>query len=830
MKSRAKNTMRNKDYKIDIEIYLVFILVIGISVFNAIYSSLNTTKNQEMNSKIMAVDIPSLQALENMNLIVTRSEMYTTNWTYIVNSREDKEKLKTLQTVEYPALKNRILDLMAEWKDSENTESTKSIFLDFEKLISYQKQIMAGLVKFDDYQDPMKKFSAEEIVESQIIPRTSQIVFRLNNVIANKKNQADILHATMRASYRTLIWSVLGIALMVVMVILFAAFYLSNNMIVPLMKLKNHILQMGKGEVPNVAMSAKKNAVGLMTEAVRKLSDSIKRTASFAHNIGEGNFKIEFEPLGPNDELGNALIQMRGRLRQTNEELSNQSTLLQASEEELKKSNTELKENSKLVEEQNERLEQAREALSIKVKELELNSKYKSEFLANMSHELRTPLNSVLILAKLLTENKNGSLTEKEIEYAKVIHKSGGDLLMLINDVLDLSKIEAGKIELRLTNESVKQMKDDMKSLFDEVANQKKIDFNIDVHADVPEFIVTDKLRIEQIIKNLLSNAFKFTGAGGYVKLKIKPAETHTQFKSRNLIRKNNVIEFSVTDSGIGIPLDQQQIIFEAFQQADGSINRKYGGTGLGLSISRMLVTLLGGELQLVSEKDKGSTFSLFVPLESSHADSADGDQKQNRNEKIQGGKIASDKEMIEKLTGNSSDNWRNDSNFTKAGNHKEDYLREKDLALQSTKSYAIRQNKLSQKMYEQLQNKSILIIDGEMRNIYALTGLLEQQGMNVVAAVDGRDALIKIGKHHHFDIVLLDCMIVETEGTETIREIRKQKKLEKVPIIVQSPKEVPAEKEKWIQAGASDQIIKQTNAEQLLSLMSVWLYKEQTN
>ncbi len=829
MKAPGKNTMRNKDYKIDIEIYVVFILVIGISVFNAIYSSLNITKNQEMNSKIMAVDIPSLQALENMNLIVTRSEMYTTNWTYIVNSREDKEKLKTLQSVEYPALKNRILELMSEWKDSENTESTKNIFLDFEKLISYQKQIMSGLVKFDDYQDPMKKFSAEEIVESQIIPRTSQIVFRLNNVIANKKNQADVLHATMRASYRTLIWSVLGIALMVVMVILFAAFYLSNNMIVPLMKLKNHILQMGKGEVPNVAMSDKKNAVGLMTEAVRKLSDSIKGTANFAHNIGEGNFKMEFEPLGPNDELGNALIQMRKRLRQTNEELSNQSTLLQSSEEELKKSNTELKENSKLVEEQNDRLEQAREALSIKVKELELNSKYKSEFLANMSHELRTPLNSVLILAKLLTENKNGSLTEKEIEYARVIHKSGGDLLMLINDVLDLSKIEAGKIELRLSNESVQQMKDDMKSLFAEVANQKKIDFSIEVHSGVPEYIVTDKLRIEQVIKNLLSNAFKFTGAGGSVKLKIRSAERNTRFKNQNLALNRNVIEFSVTDSGIGIPPEQQQIIFEAFQQADGSINRKYGGTGLGLSISRMLVILLGGELQLVSEKDKGSTFFLFVPVKSPQTNLVDGDEKQNRNEKTVGGKVVNvnDQELIDKLTDTASNERQNDPKFTKASNQKEDYLREKDRVLQSTKSYSIRQNKLSQKMYEQLQNKRILIVDSEMRNIYALTGLLEQQGMSVVAAVDGKDALIKIEKHQYFDIVLLDCVIAEAGDAETIREIRKHKKLDTIPVIVQSSKEIPGEKEKWIQAGASDQITKQTNCEQLLSLMSVWLYKE---
>jgi signal transduction histidine kinase/CheY-like chemotaxis protein len=808
--------MRNKDYKIDLEIYVVFILAISISVFNAIYSSLNITRNQEMSNKIMTVDIPSLQALENMNLIVTRSQMYTTNWAYIVSSREDKEKLKALQLKEYPALKDKTTELMAEWKDAENIEITKGIFGDFEKLISYQKQVMEGLVRFDDYQDPMKKFAAEEIVESEIIPRTSQIILKLNRVIANKKNQADSLHIAMRASYRTLIWSVLGIAITVVMVILFAAFYLSNNMIVPLMKLKNHILQMGKGEVPDIALSRKKNAMGLMTEAVRKLSDSIKKTAGFAHNIGEGNFKIEFEPLGPHDELGSALVQMRDRLRKTNEELSNQSQLLQSSEEELKKSNTELKENTRLVEEQNERLEQAREALSIKVKELELNSKYKSEFLANMSHELRTPLNSVLILAKLLTENKNNALTEKETEYARVIHKSGSDLLMLINDVLDLSKIEAGKIELRLANENVKQIKDDMQSLFAEVANQKKIDFSIEIDPAVPEFIVTDKLRIEQIIKNLLSNAFKFTKEYGTVRFNIKPADRNTGFKNQNLLQCENVIEFSVSDSGIGIPLDQQQIIFEAFQQADGSINRKYGGTGLGLSISRMLVSLLGGELQLVSEKDKGSTFFLFVPAETLQKEL----NAENNPDEIKDIKVLMKEAMRQNFRGNAKG-----KNIKHEAQQGENYLSRREKMF-NTKATSKSADNLSPKMYELFRDKKALIIDGNMRNIYALTGLLEYHGMQVIAAVDSKDAWIKIEKHKSFDIIIMDSTMPEM-GCATILKIRSCEELKSVPVIVQTPNEKHGEKERWIQAGASNYTDKQMEGQQLISLMSVWLYKE---
>ena len=291
-------------------------------------------------------------------------------------------------------------------------------------------------------------------------------------------------------------------------------------------------------------------------------------------------------------------------LLRTNEELSNQSRLLQASEEELKQGNIEMKIKARELEQKNEILEQAREAISIKAKELELNNRYKSEFLANMSHELRTPLNSVLILAKLLSENKDKNLTDKQAEYARVIHKSGNDLLLLINDILDLSKIEAGKIELMPEQTSIEQVKSDIRSLFTEVANEKEIDFEIENHSELPETIFTDRVRLEQIIKNLLANAFKFTPAKGKITLKIKRPDRVTLFSNPSLRGQKNIIEFSVTDTGIGIPAEKQALIFEAFQQADGSTSRKYGGTGLGLSISKMLVSMLGGEMQLISEQN----------------------------------------------------------------------------------------------------------------------------------------------------------------------------------------------------------------------------------
>jgi signal transduction histidine kinase len=264
-------------------------------------------------------------------------------------------------------------------------------------------------------------------------------------------------------------------------------------------------------------------------------------------------------------------------------------------------------------------LEQAREALILKARELELNSKYKSEFLANMSHELRTPLNSLLILAKLLTENKNNNLNEKESEYARVIHKSGSDLLSLINEILDLSKIEAGKLEMVMQKSEPMSIKKNMLDLFSPLANEKKIEFQTEIHSDLPAVFETDQFRLEQVLKNLLSNAMKFTPESGTVALRIKTIQTgkHFQFHAKPLLEASRVIEFSVQDTGIGIAKEKQQSIFEAFSQADGSTSRKYGGTGLGLSISKMLVTMLGGEIKLQSEPGKGSTFIVYLPLDS---------------------------------------------------------------------------------------------------------------------------------------------------------------------------------------------------------------------
>ena len=224
--------MKKESTSIDIEIYFVFIVLIGVSVFNAIYSTVIISRNQEASTGIMTVDVPSLQMLENVNLLAIRSKMYTTNWVYLQSDHEAKEKLKTLHETEYPQLKGELLATMTLWDNNTQQDTLKSVFRNFDELIIYEKQIMQSLVRFDDYEDPVKKFGAEEILENEILPRSTEIISTLNQVIMSRKMQADASHNMMIQSSRNLMWSVLGIAIMIVIVVLLAGFYLSNSIIV----------------------------------------------------------------------------------------------------------------------------------------------------------------------------------------------------------------------------------------------------------------------------------------------------------------------------------------------------------------------------------------------------------------------------------------------------------------------------------------------------------------------------------------------------------------------------------------------------------------------
>jgi signal transduction histidine kinase/DNA-binding response OmpR family regulator/CHASE3 domain sensor protein len=346
---------------------------------------------------------------------------------------------------------------------------------------------------------------------------------------------------------------------------------------------------------------------------IRKIDQDVatllqQASPAIAIAVRSANYRIELQRLLEDTQRKSEELQVQGEeLRVSNEELEEQSRALKESQArleqqqvELEQTNSQLEEQTQQLESQRDDLERANASVQLKARELEQASQYKSDFLANMSHELRTPLNSSLILAKLLADNPHDNLTDEQVKYAQTIQSSGNDLLNLINDILDLSKIEAGHVDIRPEPVPIERLLSGLRQLFQPVAQEKNLDFAINVPKDCPELVLTDPQRLEQILKNLLSNAFKFT-EGGRVSLSLR----------RDTADR---ISFAVTDTGIGISEEQQKRVFGAFHQADGTINRRYGGTGLGLSISRELARLLGGSIQLESREGHGSTFTLSIP------------------------------------------------------------------------------------------------------------------------------------------------------------------------------------------------------------------------
>lgn len=476
-------------------------------------------------------------------------------------------------------------------------------------------------------------------------------------------------------------------------------------------------------------------------------------------------------------------------LRVTNEELEGQAEALKASEErlqaqqeELRVTNEELEEHARAlegqkqsVEQKNELLENSKRQLQDKTEALELSSKYKSEFLSTMSHELRTPLNSILILSGNLAENKGDHLTEKQIEHANVINKAGTDLLDLINDILDLSKVESGKLEMHVEEVEFSSWAKEIGQLFTPVSEDKGLEFNIKVSEELPAVFTSDKKRLNQIIKNLISNALKFTESGS-VGVTVGPVAADEEFLFiEEPVEK--LMAFSVFDTGIGIKKESQKLIFEAFQQSDGAISRQFGGTGLGLTISNQLARFLGGELKVSSEGEGcGSCFTLYVPKEASDT------------------VLSSEAtmELFGKLDVNAEiSDIVDDSEFEKEG-----------LALEAMRASIAPMKDIDH----------ILIIEDDPAFAVALSDLAEEYGLKTTVANDGEEGLAQAKKLLPGGIIL-DVMLPGMNGWEVMEGLQNDPQTKDIPVHFMSGTE---EKEKAIASGAIDFLKKPANKNEI--------------
>ncbi|MFB7053440.1 HAMP domain-containing protein [Streptomyces vinaceus] len=635
--------------------------------------------------------------------------------------------------------------------------------------------------------------------------------------------------------------------------------------------------------------------------------------------------------------------ELLGESQRLTGELQARSAELQVQQEELQRSNAELEEKAALLASQNRdieaknlEIEQARQELEDRAQQLSLASKYKSEFLANMSHELRTPLNSLLILAQLLAQNPTRNLTPKQVEYAGVIHSAGSDLLQLINDILDLSKVEAGKMDINPEAVSLPQLLEYVDATFRPMTTQKSLDFTVTTAPDAPHALHTDDSRLRQVLRNLLSNAVKFTERGG-VELRIEPAAA-TEVPA-GVPGRGPVVAFRVRDTGIGIPERQLASVFGAFQQADGTTSRKYGGTGLGLSISREIAQLLGGAVTAESTPGQGSTFTLYLPVrwaeyekdplpevaapahrgaagaaEAGHpgtpvipaqrqarrllvieerqggllslvAESADRDfAPRHRPAGELGGiqvvGVTSSREAAAALASDSFhcvvleldmpdgealrflDALDGDPalaslpvlahNNPRLNTGQETALRERAASrrlellssldelrerivlhlsadqpgdvLPFVHAGAERAHAPAHVLDDGLAGRTVLVVDDDARNLYALSGVLELHGIRVLHAEDGRKGIETLTRNEGVDLILMDVMMPELDGYAATAEIRRMPAHAGLPIIAVTAKAMPGDREKSLAAGASDYVTKPVDADDLIARVRHWL------
>jgi HAMP domain-containing protein/signal transduction histidine kinase/CheY-like chemotaxis protein len=475
-------------------------------------------------------------------------------------------------------------------------------------------------------------------------------------------------------------------------------------------------------------------------------------------NTIEANMRTE-DLLKQSQSLANELQRRQEELQRTNEELQDKAKLLAQRNQE--------------VERKNREVEQARQALEDKAVQLARTSKYKSEFLANMSHELRTPLNSLLILSDQLCHNRERNLTERQVDFAKTIHSSGNDLLTLINDILDLSKIESGTVVVDVSELRFDDLHRYVERTFRPIAESKSLDFLLRIDPLLPTSIVTDSKRLQQILKNLLSNAFKFTHHG-QVALTMEPAKAGWSPDNEDLNRAYRVVAFQVTDTGIGISLDKQQIIFEAFHQADGSISRKYAGTGLGLAISRELSRLLGGEIRLVSIPGRGSSFTLYLPIEYT--------PPRLPRRQAQSGAVESEGGL-----------GKRDSPFDELA------ARMQVLAESQPEPTLLANEALDDRDNVQPGDTVLLIVENDLNFARFLLDAAREKGCKGLVTSQGAGALA-LARDHMPDVLTLDIVLPDMDGWRVLDRLKHDLATRHIPVCVVSTEDA---RERAFEAGA---------------------------
>jgi signal transduction histidine kinase len=510
--------MFKKRFSIDSEIYIIFIIAVNITVFNALFGFINMHNNRELNRKVLNINLPSLEALEKMNLQATRSNLLITNWVYMPDDVASKEALLHHQSEEYPELKGNTLALITMWEDTVNVLRMDTVFAEFEQLLSAERKIVKALYTDKDYRDTAKNAYASEILETEVQDQYNDIITKLNEVIADKRLQTQKLDENLEASSTKMIFTLSLMGVLIIGVMLFVIVYMTRHMIRPMQKLKNYIMHMSRGEIPHVDLEIKKNAVGQMADAVKILADGMNRTAKFAAEIGKQNFDMEYEPLSDHDEFSSALLQMRESLRKASDE--NEKYIL----------------------------------------EIEKINKQLDEFVYIVSHDLKAPLRGISTLTTFI-EDELASQPNEKIKELLVLMKSRTNRLQnLITAVLEYSRLSATKGAKE--NVNVSELLDNILDLIAPPQN-----FRVIKEGNFPT-LFTERIKLQQVLQNLISNGIKHNDkTSGLVSI--------SSFENGRYVR------FDIKDNGMGIGKEYHEKIFGVFQTLESKDKNDSTGIGL---------------------------------------------------------------------------------------------------------------------------------------------------------------------------------------------------------------------------------------------------------